>query len=71
MVDAIGDDEEIVFHFLTQDAVIDEPVDFISVVDADLVCDFDNVESLSCQFVHSVCMTDGVLYLNVVREPFP
>ena len=71
VIEAVLDDVEVVVHLAAEDAESDKLVNFGAVVDPYLVVDFDNVESLSCQLMHFVCMPDGVLYPNVVHEPFP
>jgi hypothetical protein len=71
VIDAYADEVQVVPHLLFEDAVVNEPVDLVSVVHAYSASDFDNVKSLSGQLMHFVCMTDGALYLNVVHEPFP
>ena len=71
VIDTGADEVVVVFHFALEDVEVNELVDFDTVVNAYLVAYFDNVESLSCQPMHFVCMPDGVLYQNVVHEPFP
>ena len=71
VIETLPDDVEIVLHLLTEDVEPDKLVNFVAVVDPYLAVYFDNEVSLFCQLMHFVCMPDGVLYPNVVHEPFP
>jgi hypothetical protein len=71
VVDTGTDEVVVVLHLTLEDVEINKLVDFDAVVNANLVSYFDNEVSLFCQLMHFVCMPDGVLYPNVVHEPFP